>query len=103
MEIIEGTTENFEELVNREFVLVKFFAPWCGPCKMLTPIVDEVAAEENITVVTIDIDNEVEIAAKYAVMSVPTLMIFVNGKCIDSHMGFMPKASLCKWIEDTRN
>lgn len=102
MKKIEGTMENFEELIQGDFVVVKFFATWCGPCKMLAPVVEEVAKEMDLTLVEVDIDNSVDIASQYAVMSVPTLMIFKKGELKNAHTGFMPKEQLIKWIEESK-
>lgn len=100
MNIIQGTNQNFDELVSRGVVLVKFFATWCGPCRMLNPIIEEVSNEKNLTVVTVDIDKETDLTIKYSVMSVPTLMLFKDGKLIKKQFGFLPKESLLKWIEE---
>ncbi|MDD3341160.1 MAG: thioredoxin [Bacilli bacterium] len=102
MKKVEGTVENFDALIKGDFVLVKFFATWCGPCKMLTPIVEEVVEEMNVNLVEVDIDNSVEIASRYAVMSVPTMMIFKKGELVSSNIGFIPKEALQKWITENK-
>ena len=73
-------------------VLVDFFATWCGPCKMLAPIVEKVASEhEDITVLKIDVDEVPDVAAKYGIRSIPTLILFEDGKAVDMKLGYMPE------------
>lgn len=100
--IIEGNMENFEEVTKEDFVVVDFFATWCGPCKMLAPVLHEVAKEKNIKVVTVDIDNAIDLATKFGVMSVPTLMIFKEGKMIATSTGYKSKDALTKWFEENK-
>ncbi len=91
--------KNFDELTNKQFVLVDFFATWCGPCKMLSPVLEQL---ENVDIVKVDVDEAGETCKKYAIMSVPTLMIFKNGKMISKKMGYMPLDMLKSWIEQTK-
>lgn len=90
------TKENFDEVVLKSElpVLVDFWATWCGPCKMLTPIIEELATElEGKAVVgKINVDEQGELAMKFGVMSIPTLMVFKNGELVKKSVGFMPKA-----------
>ena len=88
---------NFNEVVlNYEgVVLVDFWATWCGPCKMIAPVVEEVSKEvSNARFVKIDVDENENLANKYQISSIPTLMIFKNGTPVDTLVGFMPKDSL---------
>lgn len=97
MSILYATKETFENQVLRSDkpVLVDFFATWCGPCKMIGPILEEIAEErEDIKVVKIDVDQEPELAAKYGVVSIPTLFVIENGEIKNQAMGAMPKAQL---------
>lgn len=92
--VLEITSENFEEevLKSEKIVLVDFYADWCGPCKMLSPIVEEVAAEEkNVKFVKINIDNEQDIAINYQVISIPTLVVLKNGEEINRSVGLIDK------------
>lgn len=83
-------------LDSAEPVLVDFFATWCGPCKMMAPVIDEVAAEKagSAKVYKIDIDENMEIAQKYGVMSIPTFIVFKNGEPAAKTLGAQPKESI---------
>jgi len=82
-------------------VLVDFTAAWCGPCKMLAPVVEQLAAdlEGRLTVGKLDIDESVETAMAYAVMSVPTLLLFMQGQPVERLVGYMPKARIAKKLQ----
>lgn len=93
----EVTVSNFdEEVIKSEgVVLVDFWATWCGPCKMISPIVEEVASEvTNAKFTKVDVDANQTLANKYQISSIPTLMIFKNGAPVDTLVGFMPKDAL---------
>ena len=98
MEIIHLEKDNFKELIKKEKkVLVDFYATWCGPCKMLGPILEQ--AEGKIKVIKIDVDVFEDLAREYGVMSIPTLVLIENGKEIKRNVGFMDKSSLEKYIK----
>ncbi len=97
MAVIEITKENFENEVVKsdKVVLLDFWAPWCGPCRMLSPIVDEVAEENpDIKVGKINVDEEPELAEKFEVMSIPTLFVMKNGEIVNQSLGAIPKAQV---------
>lgn len=103
MEIIHGNEQEFKTLIEDEFVLVDFFATWCGPCKMLSPVLEELANDRSdIKIVKIDIDQNPALAKEYGIMSVPTLLLFKNGENISTEHGFMPKPELEDWVSKNR-
>ena len=86
-------------------VFVDFWAEWCGPCKQIGPILEEISDEKKdvINIYKINIDNNPEIPQKYGVRGIPTLMLFNDGKLIDTKVGSLPKSSLNEWIENNLN
>lgn len=98
MAIINGNKNNFKELINNK-VIVDFYADWCGPCKMLSPVLEKISAEENIDIVKINVDNEQELAREYGIMSIPTLIIFENGKEINKNIGLCSKQDIKEMIK----
>lgn len=97
MAIIHSNQEEFKELINDELVIVDFFATWCGPCRMLGTVLEEIQNEYKI--VKVDVDECSELAKEYGVMSVPTIIKFKNGIEIEKNIGFLPKEQLVEWIE----
>ena len=96
----EITGENFDEKVlkSHKKVLVDFFAPWCGPCQMMGQVIDEISEEikDKSFIYKVNIDEQADLASKYNVMSIPTILIFENGKIIDQQTGGASKDSLMK-------
>ena len=93
---------NFEEeILGRSGVsLVDFYADWCGPCQMLAPVIEEIAGERSDLVVgKINVDESKELAKKYRVMSIPTLLVFRDGELISSSMGFSPKEEILAMLD----
>ena len=101
MAVIELTKENFESevLKSDKTVLVDFWASWCGPCRMLSPVVDEIA-EENaaIKVGKVNVDEQEELAMRYGIMSIPTLIVFRGGEIKTQSMGVQPKAAILEML-----
>lgn len=96
MAVIEVNKENFEKevLKSSKKVLVDFNANWCGPCRMLKPIIEEISNNDNIKVVSINIDDEDELSEKYEVLSIPCLVLFDKGKEINRSVGLIPKEEI---------
>ena len=101
MEIVV-TADNFEEEVLRSDkpVLVDFWATWCGPCRMLAPTVAAIAEEKAdvLKVGKVDVDEETELARRFGIMSIPTLILFKDGQAVKQTMGFQPKDALLAWL-----
>ena len=97
--MIHLENENFDELI-KDKVVVDFFATWCGPCKMLGPVFEELSTEINdIKFIKVDIDEHEDLCRKYKVMSVPTLIVFYKGKEVKRNIGFIPKDKLKEFIK----
>ena len=100
MAIIATNTSFDGLLADEKLVIVDFWATWCGPCRMLSPLLDEVEEEmsDKITVVKVNVDDADEIAMRYRIMSIPTLLFFKNGQVVDKTVGAMPKSTLVEKI-----
>ena len=102
--MIHGNENNFNELISNGEVLVDFFATWCGPCRMLGPVLEEVSNDRiGVKIVKIDVDECPNLARSFGVMSVPTLILFKDGKEVSKENGFMPKEELVDWINRSIN
>ena len=102
MAVVTITLENFEaEVIKSDKpVLVDFWAPWCGPCRMLSPVVDEIAEEKtDIKVGKVNVDEQEELAMRFGIMSIPTLIVFKNGEPVKKTMGVQPKAAILGLFE----
>ena len=94
-----NTASEFDAAIKQGKVLVDFFATWCGPCKMLSPLLEEVAEENpDLLVLKIDVDEVGELAARYGIQAIPTLMLFKNGERIETKMGYQNKNQLLAFI-----
>jgi thioredoxin 1 len=101
MAISHVTDQNFAAETESGLVLADFWAPWCGPCKMIAPVLEEIDSEmsDKVKIVKLDVDDNQETAAKFGVMSIPTLLIFKNGEVVDKVVGFQPKEALASVLE----
>ena len=99
--IISDSNFESEVLQSTKPVLVDFWAPWCGPCRMLAPIIEQVAAEmgDSVKICKLDVDDNKVIAAKYSVMSIPTVIIFKNGQIADKFVGARPKTEIMDMLK----
>lgn len=104
MAVKELTRENFEQeaLQSKDTVLIDFWASWCGPCRMLSPIVDEVAQEApaGVKVCKVNVDEQPELAQRYNVMSIPTLIVLKNGQQVTSSVGVQPKNAILSMLDE---
>ncbi len=99
---LEITDSNFNEVIeNNNIVLIDFWAEWCGPCRMIAPMIEDLANEyEGKAIIgKLDVDNNQESSIKYGVRSIPTLLVFKNGEMVDRHVGAVPKEVLSKSID----
>ncbi len=100
MEIIYANSENFKSEIATGKVVVDFYADWCGPCQMLSPILEELNQEiADLKIVKVDVDNSQDIAMEYGVMSMPTMILFKDGEKKDQKIGLSSKEDLKTWIE----
>ena len=91
----------FDEMIKSGYTLVDFFANWCGPCKMLEPVLEEVSEElsDEVAFYNVDVDNDQELAMKYGIVSIPALVVLKNGEKVDMQVGFQPKNSNVNFIK----
>ena len=101
---MEIKNENeFNETINSEYALVDFFATWCGPCKMMGPVLERVSSNrDNIKIIKVDVDKFESLARTYGVMSIPTLILFKNGQVVDKKVGFLAEPLLNEWINNNK-
>ena len=100
MKILSSKEFEKEVLKSNKKVLVDFFATWCGPCKMLAPILEQVQGETDVEIVKVDIDESMDLARKYGIMSVPTMILFENGEEKDRVTGLRQKSQILSFINE---
>lgn len=99
MNLLELNKENFEELIKDGLVLVDFYAEWCGPCKMLSPVLKSLAEErEDFKIIQVNVDKHSKLNQKFGIMSVPTLLLFKDREVVETKQGFQTKEMLLRWI-----
>ncbi|MGE7624176.1 thioredoxin [Viridibacillus sp. NPDC096237] len=101
MAIVYATDASFSNDIAEGLVLVDFWATWCGPCKMIAPVLEELDSELNgaAKIVKVDVDQNQETASKFGIMSIPTLLLFKDGEPVDKTVGFQPKEALVEFIQ----
>ncbi len=101
MSVLKVNKSNFEEIKNSEKpVLLDFYADWCGPCRMVSPVIDEIAEErDDIVVGKVNVDEEEELAGQFGVFSIPTLVVIKGGKVVSQEAGAKPKAQIIALVE----
>ncbi len=98
--MIKLEKENFDEIISEEKVLVDFYADWCGPCRMLLPVLEEVSSEGVIKIVKVNVDEHEDIARKYGVMTIPTLILFGNKEELKRNVGYLNHDEVISFIEN---
>ncbi|MGZ0086633.1 thioredoxin [Caldibacillus thermoamylovorans] len=100
MAIVNATDQTFTAETKDGVTLVDFWAPWCGPCRMIAPVLEELDQEmgDKVKIVKVNVDENQETAAKFGVMSIPTLLVFKNGELVDKAIGYQPKEALAELV-----
>ena len=103
MEVKNLSVDNFKDFINqKDSVLVDLWAPWCGPCKMLGPILEKLCSEDFIQVGKVNVDDDPDIAAAFGVESIPTIILFKEGKLVAKAVGYQPEVAIKNWINKNK-
>ena len=95
--------KEFKDEINDGLVLVDFFATWCGPCRMMASVLEQADKEiKNVKIIKVDVDESEDLARDFGIMSIPTIMLFKDGKEVDSHIGLMSMSDLKKFVENNK-
>ena len=100
MDIIHTKESDFKDLIKDGYVLVDFYADWCGPCKMLGPVLENL--KDEIKIVKVNVDECEDLAREYGVMSIPSIFLIKDGQILDSKLGFIPEPVLKEWINSNK-
>lgn len=102
--MIELNNENFNELKNHGLVLVDFYATWCGPCKMMHPIIENISNNhDDLKIIKVDVDKHEVLSREYGIMSIPTIVLFKDGSIVEKNIGFTSKDIIEDWIINHNN
>lgn len=99
MSVIHVTKENFSEVVKEGTVLLDFWANWCGPCRMLGPVLEDLAKQENLVVGKVNVDEEEELSAQFGISSIPALFLVKDGKIVNKMVGYQPLEALKEFVK----
>ena len=102
MEIIKANDNNFEDVIKSGISLVDFYADWCGPCQALAPILDDIAKEADFNIIKVNVDDAPNIAAKFQVVSIPTMIIFKDGEMVEKTVGVKQKDEILTWVNSKK-
>lgn len=103
MEVKNLSVETFKDFINQnDMVLVDLWAPWCGPCRMVGPILEKLCSEDFIQVGKVNVDDDPDIAQAFGVESIPTIMLFKNGKILAKAVGYQPEQAIKNWINNNK-
>ncbi len=95
--------QSFKDEIQNGLVLVDFYATWCGPCKMMHPVIEEIHnCNQDLKIIKVDVDKHDELAREYGIMSIPTLILFKEGKMVEKNIGYLSKEQLDDWIKNYR-
>ena len=94
-------TDSFDSQVNSGVTVIDFWAPWCGPCKMLAPVIEQISDEYSgrLQICKVNVDDNQELAARYGIMSIPSVLVFKNGEVVDKMVGSRPKSQIKEMID----
>ena len=99
MEIVTVTNENFNEVVQNKTILLDFWAAWCGPCRMLSPVLEQLAKEENLAVGKVNVDEQEELSAAFNISSIPALFLVKDGKVVNKTVGYQSLEQLKEFVK----
>ncbi len=101
MPVVFANASNFEESIAKGIIILDFYADWCAPCRMIGPVLEQIAEENSdINVVKVNVDENMELANQYAVRGIPALFVLKDGKTVAQRAGFMPKDALVEWARN---